>query len=194
MRIEPRKNWKGFTPHIFKLLEEVIVEDFPSIAEKIRVRKFICGEKGIKVKENFNILISERGPFPNERTLAHVSFKEMEDDRYFNAIGYSKENTIRIHLVLQESWLEKDDEEIKDVFRHELLHIELKKKDNDIEFIEEAIRRGITLNNASYSVLYTKRTERNGGHFNLKLFNFCFPEGFEYWSQFLNPWLKGYQP
>jgi len=86
-------------------------------------------------------------------------------------------------------WLEASDEELIDLLRHELLHIEMGLPDFNVEFYNECVRRGIRVNVNASRIIYAMDLDENvtRGHldFNLKYFNQCFPESFKYWSQFL---------
>ena len=127
--------------------------------------------------EYFNILMKDEMPQDGDKTLAVIEFSR--DERY-------AEDYLDITIVLNKDWFHLDDEEIKNKLRHELLHDELGKGDYDIEFIEEALRRNIPVNESSGKVLYAHRINQNmKAQFDEELFEFCFPEGIAYWGKFL---------
>jgi len=86
-------------------------------------------------------------------------------------------------------WLEASDEELIDLLRHELLHIEMDRPDADVKFYNECVHRGIPVNLSALRIIYAtnldEKVPREYLDFDLKHFNRCFPEGFKYWSQFL---------
>jgi len=194
MRDKPRKNWRGFVPHIRSVLETLIKSgEFPRIKKHISTREFIATKRGLRVKEHFDIKLNIipftmdvecpediLDPAPDtifDRSLA------IAGDVFGDEANLEKDKYIELTIVSREDWLKFDDKKINSLLRHELLHHELDKSDSDIEFIEECVRREIHINKSSDKVLYAHRISENL-KFDKVLFEYCFREGIAYWAKF----------
>ena len=180
MRTEPKKNWRGFTSHMCKLLGEVI-DEFPELKDRLTRQDFICHEDGttvIRSWQNFS--------------YCEMPFASREGSHFYNLLAWTKtleDDVFQIVIVFNRQWLLLDDEEQKDILRHEVLHYKMDKSDTDIDFIEECIRRKLFINDKSWRIYFGYHMEENG--FDEELFNSIFPGGMKYWSSYLEPLLKG---
>ncbi len=166
-----RKNLRGFTSHVQAISEKLMADEFPILAKKIP-----CGD----------------GAFIYKCEVDFHSFGK--DNGLAKAIPYSNggsETIWGIHLNLdkRDTWLRIEDEHLIDLLRHEFLHAKLRERgkpygDFDIEFIEEAIKRDIFLEQRHYTFLYSHYLEEQSKVFNFKfdkeIFDYCFLEGFDY--------------
>lgn len=178
-----RKNYRGFVPHVWRLLEEIIQKEFLNTRRRIEKRQFVAPEKGWKLKEWLDISFGTIGG-------EDCGFETRKDTwgRILNSAlaicdlhGIKEKDCFCITLILSEEWLKMNDEEIKDVLRHEVLHFDLGKGDSDIEFVKEALLRGIRLNDISFWIFYAYKISEEY-RFNKSLFEGIFYEGFNYWA------------
>lgn len=192
MRSVPRKNWRGFIPHVWSMLEILIKSgEFPRIRKNISTREFISTKRGLRIKEHLDIGIGEIPlTFVVEEGYPEISDSFIDRTMAFCenfGDGYNLEEAkhIDITFVLREKWLKLDDEEINRILRHELLHYEMDKKDCDIEFLLECERRNLPINKSSGKVFYAYEISQDHKcRFNRESFDYCFSEGFDYWAKF----------
>lgn len=122
-----RKNLRGLWSHLQALVDRLVRDEFPALAP-VQIETHVMGPV-------------------HDTALAHWFQCEFEPGRTMRQINFNMEDARAL-------FLEADDEELKDLIRHELLHGELRRQglpwhDDDIPFIMECLRRRLSVNDAS---------------------------------------------
>jgi hypothetical protein len=127
-----RKNLRGFPSHLQKLVDVLVREEFAELAP-VSIEPFVRTElKGESVAHWSELIINGTGR--RDRIIC------------FNLEGK------------RQAFLSADDETLRRVIRHELIHGEMGRRglpngDNDLPFIVECLRRGVGVNSESFRVL-----------------------------------------
>jgi hypothetical protein len=144
-----RKNLRGFHRHVQALVDRQIREEFPELG-------FVCVSPGV---------------LGDARDAVVAHWYEVKIDgrplRYIMLNTYAARGRGEL--------LGANDEELKDLVRHELLHGELKRRDmaygdNDLPFIMECLRRHISVNESSIQAF-----EAVHGRGSFELFRYLLP-------------------
>jgi len=171
-----RKNLRGFTSHVWAIAERLMADEFPVIGKKI--------SRG----EGCFVYKCMVGFYPYGYLNNCLAMAEE-----FSGVDGEAIWSIRLNLDERDFWLKATDEELIDILRHEFLHDELAERgrpnlDCDIEFIKESLKRGIVLERRHFlyvfSYLIGPGKQLSPSKFE-PAFNYCFPEGLEYWAKFL---------
>ncbi len=129
MRATPRKNFRGFWPHVQALTDQLVRDQFPDLGS---------------VYVNLSVLHAVR-----ESALAHWYQCKLDKERDYRSIMLDTDTPGG-----REFFLTADDDDLRNLLTHELLHGELRRKglpsgDNDAPFIMECLRRRIIVNDSS---------------------------------------------
>jgi len=162
MLVKKRKDFRGFNGHVRKLLFDLIKTEFKELG-----KPWVEFHDGLHPWQTHRVDLSTT--WYREEGLASVApFGKIQGEQLY-----------RIHINgNNKDWLEMDDEEIKDVLRHELYHITMDKRDIDISFIKKCWDEGLSLNLISRIVWFAYQYETASlyekRHFNKALFECCF--------------------